>query len=414
MRSVDLLVLSPAMNAYVIWLLRRAADSGIRRLYFLARDGYLVYETAQKYCRQLNLPIECRYLYCSRYSLRAAIYHQDIDEALSYICRGGMGITPRKLMLRSGFSAQRSEEILSQLDLSYEPNTPIPFAHLPQVRETLKNSQIYTSALTEISLQAFPAVKGYFSQEGLLEDCPMAIVDSGWTGSMQKSIQQIRQLCGCQNPICGFYYGIYYLPHGATASEYHAFSFYRWRHLGRKVFFNNNLFETVYCSPHGSTQGYKQEDDAYVPVLTEADPRIRDYILTLEQHMASYTDVLLKHTTRQQFAEISISRLQRTVSGLFRLLMWSPVLQEAELFGRMPFSDDLLDDGRQELAAPLSAEQLRSNHLFPKLLSMTNLRPKPMHESAWYEASTVRFGTHPHLDRLSYTLYRILLYLKPR
>ena len=414
MRCVNLMVLSPAMNAYVIWLLRKAAEFGIRRLYFLARDGYLVYATATKYCRQLNLPIECRYLYCSRYSLRVPMYHKDLDVALAHICRGGIRITPRKLMLRSGFSQEQADEILPQLDLPYEPDACIPYAHLSQIRDTLKFSQTYITALSDTSLREWPALKGYFVQEGLLDECSMGIVDSGWTGSMQTSIQQIRQLCGCKNSICGFYYGIYHLPHSSTASEYNAFAFYRCQHLGRKIFFNNNFFETVYSSPHGSTQGYRYNDSAYVPVLTRPDPQIKDFILTLEQQMSSYTDELLQHLSLRQFTEIPIHQLQRTVCGLFRLLMWSPTPQEAEQFGRMPFSDDLLDDGTQELAVLLSAAQLQSNHLLPKLLAMTSLRPRPLHESAWYEGSAVRFGVHPRWDRFSYTLYRILLYLKPR
>lgn len=409
-----LLVLSPAMNAYVIWLLRRAEQAGIRRLYFLARDGYLVYATAKQYCEKLNLPVECRYLYCSRYSLRVPLYHLDLSEALAHICRGGIRVTPRKIMIRSGFSQAQIDALLPQLDLPYEPDACIPFAALPQVRQLLEHNAAYLAAVSACSARALPALKGYFAQEGLLDECPMAIVDSGWTGTMQKCIQQIRQLCGCANDIHGFYYGIYSLPRDACTSRYDAFAFSRKRHLWRKVFFNNNLFETVFCSPHGSTRGYEAENGRYVPILSQPDPRIRDFILDLQVRMEAYTGRLLADLTPQQFAQLSLPRLQRTVCALFRLLMWAPTPGEAESFGSLPFSDDLLDSGLQELAAPLSPRQLRSNHLLPKLLAMTGLRPRPLHESAWYEASAVRCGVHPRLDRFSYTCYRILLYLKPR
>ena len=130
--------------------------------------------------------------------------------------------------------------------------------------------------------------------------------------------------------------------------------------------------------------------------------------------MAAYTDCLLEDLTPQQFAQLSLPQLQHTVCALFRLLMWDPTAQDAEHFGSLPFSDDLLDNGLQELAAPLSEQQLRSSHLLPKLLSMTGLRPQSLRESAWYEASAVRFASHPRWHRISYAFYRALLYLKPR
>lgn len=408
------LVLSPAMNAYVIWLLREAMDAGIRRLYFLARDGYLVCMTAKKYCEKLGLPVDCRYLYCSRYSLRVPLYHRDLEETLDHVTRGGIRVTPRKIMVRSGLTPAQTEQILPRLALPYGADECIPFSCLPRVRELLRGSGDYLNAVADGSARALPNLKGYFAQEGLLDDCPMAIVDSGWTGTMQRCIQQIRQLCGCTNELHGFYYGIYSLPRDACASQYHAFAFSRRRHLWRKVFFNNNFFETVFCSPHGSTQGYQEENGRYVPVLSQPDPRIRDFILNLETQMSACTDALLEDLTHEGFMALPLSRLRRTVCKLFRLLMWAPTAAEAECFGSLPFSDDLLDSGLQELAAPLTDEQLRSNHLLPKLLAMTGLRPRPLHESAWYEASAVRFGRCPLRHRISYTCYRILLYLKPR
>ena len=40
-------ILAPALNDFVLWILRKAQRNGIRRLYFLARDGYLMYRCAR-------------------------------------------------------------------------------------------------------------------------------------------------------------------------------------------------------------------------------------------------------------------------------------------------------------------------------------------------------------------------------
>ena len=84
-RDVTNYVLAPALNGFVAWVLTESMKQGIKRLYFLARDGYFMYQTAKFYVEELGLPIECKYLYCSRYSIRVPNYHLDIEKALDYI-----------------------------------------------------------------------------------------------------------------------------------------------------------------------------------------------------------------------------------------------------------------------------------------------------------------------------------------
>ena len=70
-------VLAPVLDGLVRWLLREAVRSGRRRLYFLARDGYAPYQAASRYCAQYAIPLDCRYLSCSRYALRIPLFHRD-------------------------------------------------------------------------------------------------------------------------------------------------------------------------------------------------------------------------------------------------------------------------------------------------------------------------------------------------
>ena len=106
-------VLAPALGAFTRWLLEETEQAGIRRLYFLARDGYLMYRCARIYAERFQLPIECRYLCCSRYSLRLPMYHRDMKAALDYICRGGIEVTLDKILDRSGIG--EAEKRISEL-----------------------------------------------------------------------------------------------------------------------------------------------------------------------------------------------------------------------------------------------------------------------------------------------------------
>ena len=66
--------LAPAVGAFSQWVLGRALKDGVRRLYFLSRDGWHFYHMAQRLCRAWGFPVECRYLYGSRYAWRLPLY----------------------------------------------------------------------------------------------------------------------------------------------------------------------------------------------------------------------------------------------------------------------------------------------------------------------------------------------------
>ena len=74
-------IVGPVMYSYVEWVLDEALRRGLSRLYFLARDGYLLKEIAKRIIEKRSLPIDARYFYCSRQSLRMPSYHIIGDEA---------------------------------------------------------------------------------------------------------------------------------------------------------------------------------------------------------------------------------------------------------------------------------------------------------------------------------------------
>ena len=59
-------VAAPVLTAYVLWVLNAAARESIERLYFLARDGQILYEIALRLRDRLGLDLDLRYLYGSR------------------------------------------------------------------------------------------------------------------------------------------------------------------------------------------------------------------------------------------------------------------------------------------------------------------------------------------------------------
>ena len=271
-------ILAPALNDFVLWILRKAQRNGIRRLYFLARDGYLMYRCAGIYVERFHLPIECRYLFCSRYSLRLPMYHRDMGAALDYICRGGTEVTLDRILDRSGIKEEEKRITLEKLGMTGQRKKPISYPHLKRIRQKLEDCPFFLKAVETNSREKLPSLLGYLEQEGLTEEGPIALVDSGWTGSMQKEICQALGILGKKERLTGYYWGLYELPKGVRREDYHCYYFSPEAGLRKKVYFSNSLFESIFSAPQGMTTGYEKVQGQWRPVYARADEERKRFL----------------------------------------------------------------------------------------------------------------------------------------
>jgi hypothetical protein len=397
-------VLAPALGAFTQWLLERSVANGVRRLYFLARDGYFFYQAAQMFCRAYRLPVDCRYLSCSRYSLRIPLFHRDMETALDYVCRGGLDVTPEKLLGRAGLTGEETEEVLSILSLPYGGRETIPYAALSDVRQCLKSCGPFLSRMEKHSREALPNLTGYLEQEGLLENASCAVVDSGWTGSMQKSLGAALEYMGRAHKPEGYYWGLYELPAGAERAAYHSYYFSPENGLKEKVHFNNCLFEAVYTAPHGMTLGYRHTGEAFVPIYGDIPDSRKAFVRQTGDWLMRY----IQQLTQEKWGPADFAADRAVLFRLFKAFMGHPTPQEAAVFGSLPFSDDVLEGRERPIAAPLSQPELRANHALPRLLAMTGAVHSPVRESAWYEGSAVGSGAHTRRHLRQNVLYQYL------
>ena len=146
-----------------------------------------------------------------------------------------------------------------------------------------------------------PGLAGYLRQEGMLEDIPDAIVDSGWTGSMQKLLGDALSQLGRTRELEGYYWGLYELPPKERLPAYHCYFFDPGRHLQEKVYFNNCLFEAVYSAPHGMTLGYRNEGGQYVPLYGTAGEGRNEFGKGIERVVMEYIHRLAEEIGERGF-----------------------------------------------------------------------------------------------------------------
>lgn len=401
--------LAPALGGFVRWLLAETLDAGHERLYFLARDGYFMYRAALVLCSRLGLPVDCRYLSLSRYSLRLPLFHLDRRGALDAVCRGGVHVTLRKILRRAGLTPLEQQEVLRRLPLSLEPDADLSWSRLPQIRRALEGCGLFLERMDAHSRAALPGLKGYLLQEGLTEKVSAALVDSGWTGSLQDNLNRALAHMGRRDGLEGYYWGLYELPPGARCTDYHWYAFGPAGQLREKVYFNNCLFEAVYTAPHGMTLGYEKRDGRFIPRYGAWDPQRETLFRRLQDVFSVYIRRLAEEGLTGDPAG---GRDRETVCKLLSLFMGFPTKGEALAFGGLPFSDDVLEGEERPLAARLTEGDFSAHRPLRKLLAMGGFGRASIPESAWFEGSAVLYARRPARRLRQHTVYKYMRYIR--
>ena len=406
-------VLSPFLLLFTIWILKAAKKDGITRLYFLARDGYPAYKLACKLFEKYEIEIECKYLYCSRYSLRVPMYSENIEEMLGYICRNGIGVTLQKVLRRAGL--QESEIIkLKQYELqtmNYEGT--LSYSQLNELKNVLRANTDFMEMVAANSRRQWASLRDYLVQEGLTDDQHIGLVDSGWIGSTQKSICEILRRMGVIARLDGYYLGLYDIPYGMEADKYHSFFFDKKHGMKNKIFFSNCLIETVFSNTHGTTISYEKKGEKIVPVLQDKYSNA-EFINDFNHLAEKYTDIFLNTCSREAFERFEPKKIVGILSKSLLMFMYRPTIEEADFFGKLRFSDDLLDDDTRELGPIFDINELKENHFFNRVLNAIGYKDSFVHESAWFSGTVCRSTKKTSSHNYSYSAYRLLSYLKKR
>lgn len=402
--NVEIYVLAPTLCCFVAWVINEALKTGKKRLYFMARDGYLMYKTALSMCRVLKADIDCRYIYCSRYSLRSAEYKLIGDRIVDYICLQGIDISFGRMMERAGLTRGQGVEVAKRLGKLQSYDEPMRYKEIEQLKGKLVQCELFMNFVKIYSCKCYPEVCRYLKKQGFCDDISYGIVDSGWTGSLQKSLENILKSMGIQRKPEGYYFGLYQLPEGVEIMNYNAYFFSPHGELKRKVYFNNNLFECIYSAPHGMTIGYKDAK----PIFHENNSRNQEKINALENTLISYIDELLSEN-------ISLDELMDQKDVLAKclcLFMGNPTKEEAEYFGSYLFCDDVVGGEDISVARKLSKKELRDNYLLKKIMSRLSGAGISIKESAWLEGSIALYGGNKKAALVQCRLFQYLRYIR--
>lgn len=337
---VTVQVTAPVLFAYVWYVLRQAERKGLKRLYFLARDGYVMLEIAKEIAKVHPIPLELRYLYCSRASLRMPSYHRIPEtEMMDLLLHRGTNLTVLHILERAALSAAQLAQVLSEINVS-DADSPLSENDYAAVCLKLRQSAAFRKAVLQNSRAAYADTMAYFAQEGLTDGTPFGIADTGWTGSMQRSLRQLSEEIP---PITGFYFGMFARPKEKEDGEYDTWYFSADSSISDRTKFSNNLFECLCAAPHGMTTGYRRDAQGrMVPIRrqTETDTPM---MKTVEAQVSICREFARRCAPLINFQSFSAAPMHRISRKLLQALMYCPSAEEAEGFAVFRFCDDVTE-----------------------------------------------------------------------
>lgn len=354
-KEVSAGLIGPLAFMFVWWVLSEAKKSGIQRLYFLARDGQLLFKVAGALVKEWGLDIEVRYIYCSRESLLLPSFQQVGPFEENWITWGYLSsITLEEICSRLELTIDDLSPLLSEVGLShYTKDATCPISSEDKHRlHGLLQREDFSALVREKASSRSETTLGYFVQEGFADNIKFAVVDTGWRASSQYALSALLEKGKLRTSegLTGFYLGINKDVHRFRSDTLRAFLF-DWRSEPRDDrLYNFICFEMLFSADHGRTIGYRSDGNNYSPV-------IQDVVEPLIQ-----SDVSLQHKIAVEYARRAATVLPfndfksesvKVCRKLAREFICSPSLEIAEVYGNWPMASEIRERDHQVMAPPM-------------------------------------------------------------
>jgi len=262
-------VASPLLCSYVHWVLIQAVQDKVDNLFFIARDGHILWEIAKNIQHESSSfkSLNLKYIYGSREAWRVPSIIELDDFTVDWILNDHPNLTPKCIYGRVGlnedcFSSTRNNP-LSMFDIE----ELIPLSLHPKIRHWLKSIEVSRTILQESKNKRELLLK-YFQQEGVFDN-RSAFVEIGCTGTTQHALHRMLLYLNIPTPL-NYFFG---LADGDLITE----------GFKAKTFFYNQksrtgitpspdynyflLLETFCMANHGRTVAYEQKGEKVEPVL---------------------------------------------------------------------------------------------------------------------------------------------------
>lgn len=375
-------VVAPVLFGYAHWCLLEAQRRGIKKLYFVARDGQILQKISQIICENWGYEIDCRYLYGSRQAWHFPAISKIEETELDWILDNTEFLSVYSVCERVNISPKQIENCLQTFGFDESCwNKNLSSERRNDLRQ-LFSERVVADLIISIAARYRKEAIGYFRQEGLAEKPRFAIVDIGWHGRLQCSL---RKLLDSENltpkyGLIGFYFSLSKRVKASSDEQLLAYFSDPDNSTSRDALCQfRALFELFVTADHGGTMSFKKTDDRYAPVL-----RYKENVRALNWGLAIQQTAICefsKYLTNQLDCEDACQQDYLVASEvLLREFIEKPSVKEAEVYGSFEFAEDQAENILYEIAPRYKLAD------FLRLLS----RGKHPHHNVWIAAAKLR------------------------
>jgi hypothetical protein len=347
---------APLLYPYILWVLEQSIKQKIAKLYFIARDGFLLKEIADRVIAARKLPIQTAYLYGSRRAWRLPSVTVENFVLKDYVRWSNQGyvVSAGRLAELLGFSVEELQEFL-----------PFEITEKTLFEGNVRSQIIGMLAMKEKEIGARIEKKqkekrtrviSYLNQEiPVSEEENYAFVEVIGSGYTQGCLAELMKEWN-PNPIRTFFYCL----DGFGQSN-------RTENIS---YFPNRLkygtiLEVLCAADHGQTLDYEKRDGKWVPVFGQDEGQMLDAYGFPEYRngIHDFTNEMLKNGAKADHT--MIQDLQVPVL-LFRFLEEKRDSELYDYITDMPYGIRGLEKKVTSYIPRISNKEMREIYIFHK------------------------------------------------
>lgn len=343
-------IVGPSFTLYVLWLLKEAKAKGIKRLFFVSRDGYVPYLIAKKISTQIAPEIVISYFYGSRQAWHIAGLFEFDRPTLNWLFSSLDGPSGSSFIKRTGIEWEELITIVPEIgDQIKNPHSPLSTKELDYLKsQILTNKKLQERILNEAKARRGLLLE-YLGQEGFDPKEKNGIVEMGWVGRTKMSFEKV---IGTENStlLHWFYVGLLNIHQEVNLDRVHTFLYGGL--LKFDVIHELPVTAESFClAPHGSVLGFEKKDGKVIPIFRTGNETKLDewgrpaYLKMVDEYCDNLLLTAIDHTPGFD--------LRSAAYHLLKTFTEQPGRDEAALWGAVPYDYDQAGSATYHLAPPI-------------------------------------------------------------
>ena len=323
---------------FINWLTIQLREQDIDKVFFLARDGYMMHKVYNQINQGLVVP-SSEYMYASRRAINIPTIQNDIDEfSMKILCNFLPGLNVEGYLNRVHIDANCHVEkirLVGFLDEKHEIKTTSDKHKLAQLFKNLSEEVCKNTAVEREYLV------NYLDQIGFMNTDKIGIVDIGWRGTTQNALEKLMTSLNKKIEIKGFYFGTF-----SKAQEFVDKGFFMSGYACNLSIPKNNfdvmfgcveMFEFIFSAPHGSVINFRKKNDVIEPICEPTNNSSKKSEMINEFQKGSIDFITDFMKTESNYLKMNIDA-KSALNPISRILE-SPTYKEAVHFGNLTHSE---------------------------------------------------------------------------